>query len=82
MRITVNVHMLKVLMYDRNETITSVSKKMNIDRGTLTRWFKAGCKNMPMGKMCELIDILNLDRDDIANVFIEIEAFEPGNYII
>lgn len=58
-----DIHKLKIIMFSKGETNTSISKKLNINRDTFSRWLKY--ESIPLNKMHELIDILEMnDRDD------------------
>ena len=65
-----DIHRLKVVMHDRGETVISISKKLNINRSTFYRWTKSGFESIPLGKVYELIEILNLNDDDINDIFL------------
>ena len=65
-----DIHRLKVVMHDREETVISISKKLNINRSTFYRWTKNGFESIPLGKVYELIEILNLNDDDIDDIFL------------
>ena len=77
-----DIHRLKVVMYDRGETVISVSEKLNINRSTFSRWIKSGFESIPLGKVYELIESLNLNDDDINSIFLFKEDENVNNQII
>ena len=77
-----DTHRLKVLMYDRGETHISISQKLNVDRSTFARWGKNNFETMPLRKVYELVELLNLDDDEVSKVFFLKENEDVDRQII
>lgn len=64
-----NIHRLKVIMYDRGETMISISEKLHIDRSTFARWLRNEFRSAPLGRVYDIIEILNIGSDEVAEIF-------------
>ena len=74
-----DIHKLKIIMFSKGETNTSISKKLNINRDTFSRWLKY--ESIPLNKMHELIDILEMNDEMIMESFFVREE-EAEKFII
>ena len=74
-----DIHKLKIIMFSKGETNTSISKKLNINRDTFSRWLKN--ESIPLNKMHELIDILEMNDEMIMESFFVREE-EAEKFII
>lgn len=70
----------KIKLLENDHTLTSLSKELNANRDTLSRWIHKG--TYPLWAIIKTAQLLNLSHEDIMDVFISEEEDTSDKYII
>lgn len=61
----------KIKLLENDHTLTSLSKVLNVNRDTLSRWMHKG--TYPLWAIIKTVQLLNLSDEDIIDVFVREE---------